>query len=75
MWSRLIQKGTIASGGTLTTVNPHYTTEEVQNQLNDSDASIVFATEDDLGMPLALFSLVMCVGLSSELIYPYLQRR
>jgi len=56
--------GTIATGGTLTTVNPHYTTEEMQKQLDHSDTSIVFTVEEDLGKvtkaasgrPLIVFS-------------------
>jgi hypothetical protein len=48
----------VSTGGTLTTVNPHYTTDEMQKQLTHSNASIIFTIEEDLGA----FSLArLCV--------------
>jgi long-subunit acyl-CoA synthetase (AMP-forming) len=44
-----VWQGVVSTGGTLTTVNPHYTAEEMQKQLTHSNASIIFTIEEDLG--------------------------
>lgn len=60
----IVFHGVVSTGGTLTTVNPHYTAEEMQKQLTHSNASIIFTIEEDLekvkkaaeGRPIILFS-------------------